>query len=125
MPRRLPRWLATTLIAMLVLAGGATAAWAQASSGLTGRVTDNTGGVLPGVTVSAECACLGAARVAVTGGEGRFNITTLPVGSYSVTMTLPMVKVRSVVTRLKSNVSVPSSAASTTKFPAPKLSRNR
>ena len=89
MPRRIPSWVATTLIAMLVMATGATAAWAQASSGLTGRVTDNTGGVLPGVTISAECECLGAPRVAVTDGSGRFNITTLPVGVYRVTMTLP------------------------------------
>jgi len=89
MPRRFSRWFATTLIALLVMVGSATAAWAQASGGITGRVTDNTEGVLPGVTVTAECACLGAPRVAVTGGEGRFNITTLPVGLYTVRMTLP------------------------------------
>ena len=74
---------------MVVVAGGAATAWAQASSGLTGRVTDNTGGVLPGVSVSAACECLGTARETVTNAEGRFNITVLPVGVYTVTMALP------------------------------------
>ena len=45
---RVPRHLAIGLI--LLLTG--TPAWAQATAELNGRVTDESGGVLPGVTVT-------------------------------------------------------------------------
>ena len=65
-------------------------AWAQTSSGLAGTVTDNTGGVLPGVTVvAASPAVIERARESVTDGTGRYQITGLQPGLYSVTFTLP------------------------------------
>ncbi|MGE3577856.1 MAG: carboxypeptidase regulatory-like domain-containing protein, partial [Vicinamibacterales bacterium] len=51
---------------------------------------DTTQAVLPGVTVEAASpALIEKVRVAVTDGQGRFNITNLPPGTYSVTFTLP------------------------------------
>ena len=66
-------------------------AWAQSStSGLSGTVTDNTGGVLPGVTVvAASPALIEQSRESVTDGQGRYQITSLRNGLYSVTFTLP------------------------------------
>ena len=66
-----------------------TAAFAQ-QSGMRGEVTDNTGGVLPGVTVEA-CSprLIEGCRVAITDGAGIYFITSLTPGIYSVTMTLP------------------------------------
>ncbi len=57
---------------------------------LIGEVTDNTGGVLPGVTVEAASPVLiEGSRVAITDGAGRYNIIALLPGTYTVTMTLP------------------------------------
>ena len=65
-------------------------ALASAQSAIAGAVTDNTGGVLPGVTVEvASPVLIGGSRVAVTGGEGRFNVVDLRPGIYTVTFSLP------------------------------------
>ncbi|RUA05355.1 MAG: hypothetical protein DSY84_00095, partial [Candidatus Neomarinimicrobiota bacterium] len=63
---------------------------AAAQSSIAGEVTDNTGGVLPGVTVEASSPSLiGGARVAITDGTGRYNLVALTPGLYSVSFTLP------------------------------------
>jgi len=65
-------------------------ALASAQTGITGAVTDNTGGVLPGVTVEiASPALIGGVRTAVTGGQGRFNVIDLRPGIYTITFSLP------------------------------------
>ena len=43
---------------------------------------------LPGVTVEAKSTNLQGSRTSVTDAEGRFNLTTLPPGSYTITATL-------------------------------------
>ena len=64
-----------------------TAALAQSS--FVGTVTDNTGGVLPGVTVEvASPVLIEKIRTAVTDGQGRYTITQLRPGTYSFTFTL-------------------------------------
>ncbi|MYD70309.1 MAG: TonB-dependent receptor [Acidobacteria bacterium] len=56
---------------------------------ISGTVADQTGGVLPGVTVEAASPALaGAPRVAVTDGEGRYSLDGLPPGEYTVSFTL-------------------------------------
>ena len=63
-------------------------AWAQ-NVGVSGRVTDETGGVLPGVTVEARSpALIEQVRSTVTDGQGLFTITALRPGEYSVTFQL-------------------------------------
>ena len=64
---------------------------AQQTSGIAGQVSDDTGGVLPGVTVEvASPALIEGVRIAFTDGEGRYNVTPLPPGTYyTVTFTLP------------------------------------
>ena len=64
------------------------AAYGQAS--MTGLIQDTSGGVLPGVTVEvASPALIEQVRVAVSDGAGRYSITNLRPGDYSVTFTLP------------------------------------
>jgi hypothetical protein len=67
------------------------AAWAQQSaSGIAGVVRDTSGAVLPGVTVEATSpALIEKVRVAVSDGEGRYNIVDLRPGTYAVRFTLP------------------------------------
>ena len=63
---------------------------AAQDGGIAGTVTDDTGGVLPGVTVEASGAGLPAGPPpAVTDGDGAYAFPALPPGSYLVTFTLP------------------------------------
>jgi hypothetical protein len=63
---------------------------AQQASSIAGGVSDDTGGVLPGVTVDvASAALIEGVRTVFTDSEGRYNVTPLPPGAYSVTFTLP------------------------------------
>jgi carboxypeptidase family protein len=64
-------------------------AFAQQASGIAGTVRDASGGVLPGVSIEAASpALIERVRVAVSDGEGRYNIVNLPPGTYTVTFTL-------------------------------------
>src|SRR5215204_936152 len=73
------------LVALLFLAP--TSAWAQ--SAIAGVVTDNSGAVLPGVTVEAASpALIEKVRTATTDGSGRYRIESLQPGLYTVTFSL-------------------------------------
>ena len=73
--------------AVLLLAG--TPAFAQFErSRVSGTVTDQQGGVMPGVTVTATNVATNQAEVAVTDGAGFYTFATLQPGRYSVTAEL-------------------------------------
>ena len=75
-----------SVVACLLLAP----AGAAAQSALAGQVTDNTGGVLPGVAVEAASpALIEGSRVAFTDGSGQYTLIDLRPGTYTVTFTLP------------------------------------
>ena len=77
--------LAAFLVTLLIPA----AALAQTGS-IAGQATDETGGVIPGVTVEASSpALIEGVRVTVTDGSGLYEIEALRPGSYTVTFTLP------------------------------------
>ena len=81
----LGRFLAVAA-ALLLLAP----AVAVAQSSIAGVVTDDTGGVLPGVTVEASSDVLiEGSRVVFTDGTGSYNIIDLRPGEYTVLFTLP------------------------------------
>jgi carboxypeptidase family protein len=62
---------------------------ALAQSAIGGRVTDNTGAVLPGVAVEATSpALIEGAKLVATDGQGRYSIVDLRPGTYRVTFTL-------------------------------------
>jgi hypothetical protein len=61
-----------------------------AQSAIAGQVTDNTGAVLPGVTVEAASPVLiEKIRSVVTDGQGRYTIVDLRPGTYRVSFSLP------------------------------------
>ena len=73
------------VVALLVLVP-----FTASAQGIAGSVADDTGGVLPGVTVEASSpALIEGIRTAFTDGQGLYNITNLAPGTYSVTFTLP------------------------------------
>ena len=60
-----------------------------AQSTIAGVVTDDSGGVLPGVTVEvASPALIEKVRTVVSDGQGRYSVTDVRPGQYSVTFTL-------------------------------------
>ena len=83
------RALRTVLYFCLALLLSALPALAQTITGrIDGKVTDSSGGVLPGATVTVVNEGTALTTVRVTDESGTFTITNLPVGSYSVTAEL-------------------------------------
>jgi hypothetical protein len=74
------------LFALLLTLAGTLAA--QTTGTLSGRVTDEDGGALPGATVEARSPSLQGSRVVATDGTGAWRLALLPPGEYTVTVTL-------------------------------------
>jgi Carboxypeptidase regulatory-like domain/TonB dependent receptor/TonB-dependent Receptor Plug Domain len=75
--------------ALVYLTLSATMAGAQVPTGtISGRVTDSSGAVLPGVTVTATSPNLQGPRVIATSPFGDYTLPLLPPGSYTVTFEL-------------------------------------
>jgi hypothetical protein len=74
-------------LAVFLFAAASTPALAQ--SAINGQVRDNTGAVLPGVTVEvASPAIIEGTRSVVSDGQGRYSVVELRPGTYTVTFTL-------------------------------------
>lgn len=79
----------TALFGLSVLCAGVAQAQSTNRSGIEGKVSDASGAVLPGVTVSIQSpALLGTENVVVTDDEGRYRFTALPAGLYTITYEL-------------------------------------
>src|SRR5689334_7686759 len=78
------RWLAARLLPLvgLLLLLHPQSARAQATGTLTGALTDNSGGALPGVTVEATNEDTAAVRTTVTGSDGFFTFPLMTPGKY-------------------------------------------
>ncbi|MBL8180048.1 MAG: TonB-dependent receptor [Blastocatellia bacterium] len=61
-----------------------TAANAQTTGSLSGTVSDANAAVIPGVTITITNAATNLSRTAITNAEGRWSVTALPVGSYTI-----------------------------------------
>jgi len=80
------RCLIASLVVVLCGILAVPAAAQQTTGNITGRVTDQQGGALPGVTVTATQASTGFSRMVVTDGEGLYRLTGLPLGNIDLTM---------------------------------------
>ena len=85
MSARLVVCLTLLVLAALVLPGTAAAQIA----GISGEVTDESGGVLPGVVVTATSPAAIDVRTSVTDGQGRYTLVSLQPGTYVVEFNLP------------------------------------
>ncbi|OFW00697.1 MAG: hypothetical protein A3I61_06885 [Acidobacteria bacterium RIFCSPLOWO2_02_FULL_68_18] len=74
--------------AALFLTAAAVPTFAQATGELAGRVTDESGGVLPGVTVAATQTDTGFTRSVVTDGQGNWVMPNMPTGPYRLEVSL-------------------------------------
>jgi hypothetical protein len=77
------RRLASLLLALLV----ASPAYAQTGQ-VNGQVLDNTGAVVPGVSIKAVEQATGLARDTVSGADGRYTFTSLRPTTYDITAEL-------------------------------------
>ncbi|MBI3262072.1 MAG: TonB-dependent receptor, partial [Acidobacteria bacterium] len=78
-----------TLGALLGFMLLASSSWAQEQRGsIEGTVTDQSGAVLPGVTVEARSPSLVGVATSITDGTGSYRFPALPPGTYEVTASL-------------------------------------
>jgi hypothetical protein len=66
----------------------AASAAAQTTGSINGTVVDNTGAVLPGVTVTATSPALMGVQTAVTGETGLYRFPSIPPGTYTLSYEL-------------------------------------
>jgi hypothetical protein len=79
----------SSMIVLCSLWLAATPAVAQQTTGtVTGRILDDQGAAVPGATVTARNVATGFTRSDVSGAEGIFRLTALPVGTYDLTTEL-------------------------------------
>lgn len=85
------RWLAALLV--LIVGASTSPVFAQGGAGSTGSiqgtVTDESGGVLPGVTVTASGESLMGVRTDTTNAQGVYRFLGLPAGTYKVSFDMP------------------------------------
>jgi hypothetical protein len=87
--RRLSARALALVGALAMLVGVVAVANAQTfRGGISGRVTDQSGGVLPGVNITATNTATGVSRTTVTSSTGDFSLPDLPLGTYTVEGTL-------------------------------------
>jgi len=80
------RWCAGVLVVILALPGAAAAQVTTAD--IVGRVTDSSGAVLPGATVTIENLATHDVRTAPTNETGDYLFNLLPIGTYTVNVEL-------------------------------------
>ncbi|HMF93533.1 MAG TPA: carboxypeptidase-like regulatory domain-containing protein, partial [Vicinamibacterales bacterium] len=77
------------MLACLMLLAGAGTALAQVSMGeVFGKVTDSTGAILPGVTVTLSGPALIQPQTTVTTESGAYRFPRIPIGTYTVAFEL-------------------------------------
>ena len=76
-------------LAVLLVVGVSSSGAGQGTGTISGAIDDESGGVLPGVTVTATNTRTGAERTAISNGQGRYEISNVPAGSYAVRGVLP------------------------------------
>src|SRR5713101_1154671 len=85
--RRMTLWIRMAATVVLVTGMAPGTIWAQSSQSATmvGKVTDESGGAMPGVTVTVKSPQLQVPQMTtVTGTDGDYRILDLPPGTYSV-----------------------------------------
>jgi hypothetical protein len=81
-------WLTCCSRGTLIILLAASAAWAQATAQMSGAVRDESGAVLPGVTVTVTQVETSVTRTAVTDETGAYLLPNLPTGPYKLQVSL-------------------------------------
>jgi hypothetical protein len=100
--------LSVSVCAMLLAAPAAFAQGGGATSSLSGTVTDSSGAVIPGATVTVKNNATNTDYAAVSGENGGFRVPSIDAGTYTVTVTLMGFKT-AVLNNVVVNAAVPAS----------------
>src|SRR6266566_6140763 len=76
------------LAGVITLALTSSALAQRTTADITGTVTDTTGAILPGASVTAVCPETNLTRTAVTDAQGGYRLAELPICVYKVTVEL-------------------------------------
>src|SRR5439155_4424040 len=78
----------TAIVALIAL--GTCLVFAQTSTAtILGVVKDNSGALVPGVSITIKHTESGLTRSVVSDERGGYNVPLLPVGAYEITTTMP------------------------------------
>ncbi len=77
-------WVRAVTGVVILIVGLAASSAAQGTGDIVGRVADSSGGVLPGVTVTATSLATNISRTTMTSETGDYAFTLLPIGIYEV-----------------------------------------
>ena len=87
------RFSVTRAAVLLVLVCSGVAVWAQSENGrLTGTVTDSTGAVVSGATISVTSQATARAVTVQSGGAGEYSVNALKPGAYKIEVKAPNFK---------------------------------
>jgi hypothetical protein len=81
--------LAACVVGVVLACGGAARAGQVETGEIAGRILDNTGAILPGVTVTLSGASLIQPQTATTSDAGTYQFPRIPIGTYTVRFELP------------------------------------
>jgi len=80
-------WMSRLVCGLVLMFGLATAGYAQLDTGtITGTVSDESKAVVGNATVTVRNVRTGLTRTTQTDSEGRFRFSSLPIGSYELTV---------------------------------------
>jgi hypothetical protein len=79
-------WTRCALLALFMMMSWSQPAHGQVAASIAGRVTDSSGAPVGSATVIATNTETGAVRTAVTDDAGRYQIVSLPIGPYEVSV---------------------------------------
>lgn len=77
------------IMAVILMLLTASAALSQATTSLSGQVSDVTGAIIPGASVTVTSTSTGAMRTTATNNSGEFNFQQLPSGRYTLMVASP------------------------------------
>ncbi|MGH9706739.1 MAG: carboxypeptidase-like regulatory domain-containing protein, partial [Candidatus Acidiferrales bacterium] len=81
MKSKLFLWMAIACLAVLCISPRV---YGQATASFSGTVTDKSGSVIPGATVTATSQETGQTRTSTTDATGHYAINLLPIGNYTL-----------------------------------------
>lgn len=81
---RITRWWASGLCSLMLIVGLTVVALAQATTSISGTVTDPTGAVVSGATVTLTQAATGITRTVTTNERGYYTFPQVPPGRYTL-----------------------------------------
>ena len=83
------RFILTCVLFLAAGSVGSPRLWAQFTSGFEGTVTDPTGAVVPGATVTIKNEETGVAQTSQTTHSGSFRFTELPSATFTISASAP------------------------------------